>query len=49
MIASLSKNNKALLGPLNVEAKAFEAGFQFAKDIGIHDFILEYDSFINPV
>ena len=49
VIAALSKNNKAPLGPLDVEAKAFEASFQFAKDIGIHDFILECDSFINLV
>ena len=49
VIAALSKNIKAPLGPLDVEAKAFEASFQFAKDIVIHDFILECDSFINLV
>ena len=34
----------ALLGPLEVEAKAFEASLQFAKDLGLQDFILGGDS-----
>ena len=34
----------APLGPLEVEAKAFESGLQFAKDVGLHEFILEGDS-----
>ena len=32
------------MGPLEVEAKAFESGLQFAKDVGLHEFILEGDS-----
>ena len=27
-----------------MEAKAFESGLQFAKDVGLHEFILEGDS-----
>lgn len=34
------------LGEVKVEVKAFEAGVQFAKDIGIQDFILDGDSII---
>ena len=34
VIAALSKKVCAPLGPLEVEAKAFEAGIQFAKDVG---------------
>ena len=41
VIAALSKKVCAPLGPLEVEAKAFEAGIQFAKDVGIQDFIVE--------
>ena len=46
VIAALSKKICAPLGPLEVEAKAFEAGIQFAKDVGIQDFIVEGDSMI---
>ena len=44
VIAALSKKINAQLGPLEAEAKAVEAGIQFAKDIGIQDVILEGDS-----
>ena len=44
VIAALSKKINAPLGPLEAEAKAVEAGVQFAKDIGIQDVILEGDS-----
>uniref|UniRef100_A0A7N2LFK4 RNase H type-1 domain-containing protein n=1 Tax=Quercus lobata TaxID=97700 RepID=A0A7N2LFK4_QUELO len=41
-----SKNIDAPLGPLEIEAKAFEVGLQFAKDVGIYDLILEADSLV---
>ncbi|KAL0005102.1 hypothetical protein SO802_012663 [Lithocarpus litseifolius] len=41
---AMSMKVSALLGPLEVEAKAFEVGLQFAKDLGIQDFISEGDS-----
>lgn len=44
VIAALSKKINAPLGPLETEAKAVEAGVQFAKDIGIQDCIIEGDS-----
>ena len=44
MVATLSKKIHAPLGPLEVEAKAFELGLEFAKDIGLQEFILEGDS-----
>lgn len=34
------------MGALEVEAKAFEAGLLFAKEVGIHDVVLEGDSLI---
>ena len=34
------------MGALEVEAKAFEAGIKFAKDVGISDLIVEGDSFV---
>ena len=40
----MSKKIKAPLGPLEIEAKAVEAGLQFARDIGIQDCIFEGDS-----
>lgn len=42
--AALSKRIEAPLRALEAEAKAFEAGILFAKDIGIQEFILEGDS-----
>ena len=44
VVAALSKKFHAPLGPLEVEAKAFESGLQFAKDVGLREFILEGDS-----
>ena len=46
MEAALSKKIMAPLGVVEAEAKAFEAGILFAKDIGIQEFILEGDSTI---
>lgn len=46
VMAALSKKIKAPLGPVEVEAKDFELGLQFAKDVGIRDLILEGDSLI---
>ena len=45
-IQVLSKKVDAPLGPLEIEAKAFEVGLQFTKDVGIHDLILEGDSLV---
>ena len=45
-LAATSKKIHAPLGPLEAEAKAFELGLQFAKQLGITDFILEGDSLI---
>ena len=44
--AALSKKVLAPLGALDTEVKALEVGVQFAKDIGIQDFILESDSLV---
>ena len=41
VITTLSKKIPAPLGAVKTEAKAFEAGIQLAKNIGIQDFILE--------
>ena len=46
VIAAMSKKIQAPLGPLEVEAKAFEAGLQLARDMGYQDIILEGDSLI---
>ena len=46
VIAAMSRKIQAPLGPLEVEAKAFEAGFQLARDMGYQDIILEGDSLI---
>ena len=46
VIAALSKNIDAPLGPLEIETKAFEVGLQFAKDVGIYDLILKGDSLV---
>ncbi|XP_075659550.1 uncharacterized protein LOC142629445 [Castanea sativa] len=40
------KKLRAPMGAMEAEAKAFEVGIQFAKDMLIHDFILEGDSLI---
>jgi len=44
--AALSKKIMAPLGAIAAEAKAFEAGLLFAKDIGIQEVVLEGDSII---
>ena len=44
VVGACSKRNKAPLGAMEVEAKALEAGVQFAKDLLIHDILLESDS-----
>ena len=46
VIAALSKNIDAPLGPFEIEAKAFEVGLQFAKDVGIYVLILEGDCLV---
>ena len=43
-IAGLSKKTHAPLGIIDSEAKAFETGIIFAKEVGIREFILEGDS-----
>ena len=44
VVAAMCKKFHAPLGPLEVEAKAFESGLQFAKDVGLQEFILKGDS-----
>ena len=44
VVAALCKKIHAPLGPLEVEVKAFESSLQFAKDVGLQEFILEGDS-----
>ena len=46
MEEALSKKIFAPLGAMEAEAKAFEVGLLFAKDIGIQEFILAGDFFI---
>ncbi|KAK9988900.1 hypothetical protein SO802_029139 [Lithocarpus litseifolius] len=43
---ALSRKVDAPLGAVALEAKAFEAGLLFARDIGLHDVVLEGDSLI---
>ena len=43
-ITGLSKKFQYPLRAIEVEAKAFESGLKFAKDMGIQDFVLEGDS-----
>ena len=43
-IAGLSMKFRFPLGAIEVEAKAFESGLEFAKDMGIQDIVLEEDS-----
>lgn len=44
--AALSKKIPIPLGAVEVEAKAFEVGLLFAKEVGVRDAILEGDSMI---
>ena len=44
--AALSKKIQAPLGAVEAKAKAFEIGLLFAKDIGVHDVVLEGDSLV---
>nr|XP_023929661.1 uncharacterized protein LOC112040977 [Quercus suber] len=44
--AALCQKIKAPFGPVEAEAKAFEMGTQFAKDLGIRDVVIEGDSLI---
>ena len=44
--AALCKKINALFRPVEAEAKAFEMGIQFAKDMGIRDVLIEGDSLI---
>ena len=46
MVDALSKMLHQPLGPLEVKAKAFEVGLLFARDIGLHEIILEGDSIV---
>ena len=46
VIAALSRKLNAPLGALEVEAKAFDVGLEFARDVGVQDFILEGDSLV---
>ena len=46
VVGACSKKIQALLGAMEVEAKAVEFGLKFAKDMLIQDFILEGDSLI---
>ena len=46
LVAAMCRSIAVPLGPLEVEAKAFEVGLQLARDIGYHDVILEGDSLI---
>ena len=43
---SMSKKIPIPLGAVEAEAMAYETGLIFAKDIDIHDFIIEGDSLI---
>ena len=46
MIAALSKKWKCPLGATEAEAKALEAGVEFAKDVGIREAKFESDSLL---
>ena len=46
MIAALSKKWKCPLGATEAEAKALEAGVEFAKDVGIREAEFESDSLL---
>lgn len=45
-VAGLSKKIHAPLGTVEAKAKAFEGGIIFAKEVGIKEFVLEWDSLI---
>ena len=44
--AAMSKKILVPVGPVEAEAVAYEQGLLFARDIGIHNFIIEGDSLI---
>lgn len=44
VVAACSKKINTPLGPLETEAKAFEFGLQFVRDMLVHDLVLEGDS-----
>ena len=44
MVAALSKKWKCPLGAVKAEAKALEAGVNFARDVGVKDVELETNS-----
>ena len=46
IVAALGKHFHVPLGPLEVEAKAFEAGLQLAWDLGLQNVVLEWDSLV---
>ena len=46
VVVALSQKLNAPLGALEVEAKAVEVALQFARDVGISNFIMEGDSLI---
>ena len=46
VVVALSQKLNAPLGALEEEAKAVEVALQFARDVGISDFIMEVDSLI---
>ena len=46
VVADFKQEDFALFGALEVEAKAFEAGHQLAKYVGIHNLILGANSLI---
>ena len=45
-IPNMSRKINSTLGVLEVEAKAFEAGISFARDVGIAEFTIEGDSLV---
>ena len=46
VVVALSRKINSLLGALEVEAKAVEAGISFARDVGIAKFTVEGDSLV---
>lgn len=46
VMATLSKNIKQPLSPLEIKAKALKEGIPFAMDIGIQEFVLKGDSHV---